>query len=355
MAKSVYILGAGASREAGAPLMYDFLDKAEDIYQEDRDSQEDFRRVFKAISDLQVVHSKSYLDLYNIETLFGAFEMANLINKLVEYSPGDIAMLRSSLIKVIVKTLESTIKFPVSKDTVKVPAPYNVFMNLLDNDTDSSVITFNYDICMDFALHRLGHGVDYCLDGKSNGRYKLLKLHGSVNWARCANPSCNKIIPLDLSNFWTGTVLFPDTKSIKPIISPKLSTLKHDSCGNAGVLEVPVLVPPTWNKTEYHGDLTNVWRQAAIELSEAVNIYIIGYSLPETDAFFRYLFALGSIGEKRIKRFWVFDPDNSGEVKKRFEKLIGRGIDRRFEFFEEKFGTAIGIIRKEINETNSGH
>ena len=31
MSKTVFILGAGASREAGAPLMFDFLDTAENI------------------------------------------------------------------------------------------------------------------------------------------------------------------------------------------------------------------------------------------------------------------------------------------------------------------------------------
>lgn len=32
MSKTVFILGAGASKEAGAPLMYEFLDFAKELY-----------------------------------------------------------------------------------------------------------------------------------------------------------------------------------------------------------------------------------------------------------------------------------------------------------------------------------
>ena len=55
-----------------------------------------------------------------------------------------------------------------------------------------------------------------------------------------------------------------------------------------------MIVPPTWNKTEYHSNLSHVWHEAAVELGSARNIYVFGYSLPETDSFFRYLFALGT-------------------------------------------------------------
>ena len=39
-------------------------------------------------------------------------------------------------------------------------------------------------------------------------------------------------------------------------------------------------------------------------------------SLPASDHFFRYLYALGTVGDLRLKRVWVFDPDR--EVGWRF-------------------------------------
>ena len=110
----------------------------------------------------------------------------------------------------------------------------------------------------------------------------------------------------------------------------------------------PVLVPPTWNKTEHHSALSSVWNRAARELGEAENIFVIGYSLPLSDAFFRYLYALGAVGEATLKRFWVFNPDNSGEVGDRFVKLLGPGARERFDYYEKTFEQAIPIIGEEF-------
>ena len=81
--KVVIILGAGASRDAGAPLMSNFLDVAErllwsgDLTPEDEKS---FEAVFQGLVPLQAVYAKSYLELGNIEAVFAAFEMAELLD-----------------------------------------------------------------------------------------------------------------------------------------------------------------------------------------------------------------------------------------------------------------------------------
>ena len=98
----------------------------------------------------------------------------------------------------------------------------------------------------------------------------------------------------------------------------------------------PVIVPPTWNKTQYHSLLSSVWRQAARELAEAERIFVCGYSLPEMDIFFRYLFALGSVGPARIREFLIVDPDP--KVGNRFKSILGPETRRAFQFKEGKFG-----------------
>ena len=84
--KTVFILGAGASRQAGGPLMSDFIDKAEELLLNQRAGGEEgekaLRTVLAAINELQSVHSKSYLELDNIETLFSSVEMAQIIGRL---------------------------------------------------------------------------------------------------------------------------------------------------------------------------------------------------------------------------------------------------------------------------------
>jgi hypothetical protein len=86
----------------------------------------------------------------------------------------------------------------------------------------------------------------------------------------------------------------------------------------------------------YAPTLVGVWQQAARQLSDAENIIVSGYSVPETDAFFKYLFALGAVGNSLIRRFWVFDPDE--RVEERFRKLLGVAPNSKFQRWPEGFG-----------------
>lgn len=164
-----------------------------------------------------------------------------------------------------------------------------------------------------------------------------LKLHGSVNWGKCKK--CEKIIPC--REFDTTIYTRGKDYSIIPIIS-KLKTLKCE-CGEP-LEEDPFIVPPTWNKTAHHEQIEEVWKRAASELRDAENIFVLGYSFPETDMFFRYLFALGVDMKTILRGFYVYNP-HSG-VKESFETLLGSGIEQKFLYQGLKFEDA---IQKEIS------
>ncbi len=360
--RTVFILGAGASRAAGGPLMSDFLDYSEKLIRLKTDgvvqAKEAFDDVFIALAELQAVHAKSYLDLDNIEVLFGAIEMAQMICKLGARDQEQIINLRESIITLIYKTLEYSIGFPIKGEPYHIypPVPYDSFVRMLGNikinrlkkysdSHEFSFLTFNYDLTLDFALNHDSMYYSYCLsDGNETGKIPYLKLHGSINWGICQ--VCNNIVPFYIHEFRPPPNLF-DFKSFYYTLG---SNLRHKNCCGKPLKGPPVLVPPTWNKTGYHGQLGNVWKRAAEELSKAENIFVIGYSLPETDSFFRYLFALGSESSARIKRFWVFDPDTNGNVEKRFKDLIGRGLENRFQYHCVGFGKAIPIIQTALEQ-----
>lgn len=357
--KTVFILGAGASRAAGGPLMADFLDRSEELMRLKKDgvvqAEEAFNDVFDALAELQAVHAKSHLDLDNIEVIFGAIEMAQMICKLGERNNEQIVRLRNSIITLIYKTLEYSIKFPIKDQHIYPPSPYDTFTRMLSSVKDQrqkisadihdySFLTFNYDLTLDYALHHESMHFDYCLsDVTQRGNYPLLKLHGSINWGLCEK--CEKIVPFYIHEARPNPINLIDIDAYYYDLGSKIH-LK--SCCETPLKGPPVLVPPTWNKTGYHGQLGNVWKRAAEELSKAENIFVIGYSLPETDSFFRYLFALGSESSTRIKRFWVFDPDLKGGVEKRFRELIGRGLENRFQYHAVKFIDAIPIITEAL-------
>lgn len=203
--KSIFLFGAGASKEAGAPLMSDFLDKADDLIRLKTpgviEAKNDFDNVFNAISELQAVHSKSYLDLNNIEVVFGAIEMAVLLKRLGTRDVDSIPKLRQSLITLIYKTLEYSIPFPIVSGQIQPPSPYQSFVGMLkdvlsiqpgQDPHQFSFLTFNYDVCLDYALFFANIGFDYCLANANPSMSPLLKLHGSINWGLSDD---NEIVP----------------------------------------------------------------------------------------------------------------------------------------------------------------
>lgn len=101
--------------------------------------------------------------------------------------------------------------------------------------------------------------------------------------------------------------------------------------------------PPT-NATRVSQGLAVFWRAAG-------NTGLTGYSLPESDAFFRYLFALGTIGESPLRRVWVFNPDDSPELQGGFRALFGPGAEQRFEFLPKNFDQAIFHPHEEFQNT----
>ena len=175
--------------------MQEFLDVADDLRHSEKTGEmaKDFDLVFKAIYALRPAYANANVDLSNnIESVFAAFEMAKLINQLGNLSPSEVSRLPHAMRRVIELTLEKTIKLPVRDSRVRPPVPYDAFSLLLKDIrgqnsgvNSASVITFNYDLCLDYGLHFNNMGTNYCLDADKHSGLKLLKLHGSLNWAKC--------------------------------------------------------------------------------------------------------------------------------------------------------------------------
>jgi len=75
--------------------------------------------------------------------------------------------------------------------------------------------------------------------------------------------------------------------------------------------------------------LAPVWAQALHALVEAGQIFVIGYSMPETDAFFKYMLASALAKNRAIDRVVVVNPDP--DVIEHYAQLFQRPFrDRRF-------------------------
>lgn len=355
MSRVVFIFGAGASVTAGGPLLWDFLDVAESLGRTlDPAARQPFDLVFKAYAALQPLHAKANLPYDNIEALFAAFEMAALCDKFPGLDEAERMRLIPSLKAVIAKTLDRTITFWLSAGgQLQPPEPYATLASQLrqvfeDRPVTFSMMTFNYDLALDYALEYQGWRPSYYLGEAQENGVPLLKLHGSLNWVQ-ARPS-GPVIACPLQRFFTGRQWIPHPEGLRQGIQLRfldwLPSFRPDGPEGqpCGPDVEPYIVPPTWDKTRYHKEISRVWRAASKHLAEAEHIAVVGYSLPETDMFFRYLYGIGTLGDTRLKSFMVLDPDRSGDVERRFRSMLGRAAEARFRMVRAEFQPALGML-----------
>ena len=223
----MFILGAGFSASAGAPVINEFLDVSREIFDDpdsslDRTERDLFLQVFQFKKRVAQSREKFVIDLDNIEQLFGLIEMSHRLERKKD--------VRDAMVYVIAKTLELAIAKNQRKQGLRIslapgyegnppwaegihrenanvlcPDIYTHFALLLSGRYDAPnksrsnvVITFNYDLVLDNALRRVGvephYGLPDCdldeLAPQQQGGVSVLKLHGSTNWAIC--PKCRK-------------------------------------------------------------------------------------------------------------------------------------------------------------------
>ncbi len=325
--KNVFILGAGFSANAGAPVMWNFIEQAKQLRDDQRlglppEDYKTFGRVFERLGELRVAQAKMAIDIENIEHLFSLLDMD------IEFGGASTGTLRRDLILLILRTLEKTIRtenlqtgawtLPMrtsngAKYQKNLQANYVELFSALasrrwirgplgipENGTcQDIIITMNYDCLVDDCLVRLGVQPAYGLEGPelpaefTRHPYKIsmLKLHGSANWFGCSSAQCKGRIWID-----AGT----PTKRLEYFYGQSCSLCHHEV--------EPVIVPPTWAKGGQSEVLRPVWAKALRALQEAGRIFVIGYSMPSTDEFFKYMLALALATNEQLDKVFVVNP-----------------------------------------------
>ncbi|PJZ24576.1 hypothetical protein CH352_13435 [Leptospira hartskeerlii] len=340
MSKIVFVLGAGASAESGAPLMSDFMYKAEKIYNNldfnlDRNIYE---LVTKGQGILQNAIAKSAIDIYNIEHLFTAFEMASLFGRLGDLTQKEVSNLPHAMKRFIVDTIECSIAFPTVNGYLGPTDSYQkmaTYLQKLKNESyitnwsDISIITFNYDLCIEIALTSLGIPFSYHITDSSKDKVSLFKLHGSFNWEYSVESGLKEKV--SVTEIMRNLQPYNDSK--KPL---RLHTIIGD----------PYIVPPSWNKLYYHEKLERIWSEACKAFVDARNIIVLGYSFPPSDLLFQYLYAIGSMGVSVIKNFYYFDPSVQ-DLPKKLEPILGSSVLQRAKPMNLHFGRVFDTLETE--------
>ena len=166
----------------------------------------------------------------------------------------------------------------------------------------NTFISFNYDTLVEESLS--GLGIDFTYGFKPNSvdldpslsslrqregaSIKVLKLHGSNNWAR---EDAEKKLRL-----------FGSYDAVRS---------KNWS---------PELVPPTWRKV-FGNELNDVWSEALTAIESATRVIMLGFSMPETDLHFKYLLAAGLQNNVSLRQIVAVNPDTVA-IEKRLSTML---------------------------------
>ena len=361
MADIVFILGAGASAHTGAPLMRGFFSEAERLVRIRALRADDLSPVentLDLIRGLQLLHSRSAIDLDNIEEVYTMIETAGLFGASpLESGSIDADEASTQLRWLIARVLELLVSFKKehgSQLRIKPNSDYDFFARMVKSLIESerhrksvAILTFNYDIALDRALWGQDVSFDYGLSKDINGPFvPFLKLHGSVGFCSCEECGVGYVdvrqaIPRN-HPLAEGRIALEATQSWgRGHLTSSGSTCK-------GNVKEPFIVPPTWNKYREFGRIQPVWERALEEMKSAREIYVLGYSMPSTDSWFRNFYALSGVGAELIRNFWVFDLYPSSALVQRYKGMLGAGALRGFACYEADFGYASKLLSEHL-------
>ena len=112
--------------------------------------------------------------------------------------------------------------------------------------------------------------------------FRLLKLHGSVNWHYSGR-----------EDFHGETIFFSDVPEFGPPDDEAAHNAKSQRLRDMAADKETLIIPPVAEKTTYFNNETvrGLWKDAAAALQGAPALYVIGYSLPISDLGMRFFIA----------------------------------------------------------------
>ncbi len=350
MTDNVIILGAGASVDAGIPLLANFVEKMWEFaitgkhnrQSLSNDDKKIFAEAVKVRNELDGYHGRAAFDDRNIEDILSILSF-NLI--------GGKKSDREKLewfIKAITRTIELTCKVTHNgrldeiQDDDECYIYRSFWRNLFSHFKDSAlsfptIISFNYDLVLERSLFRSLIGTEYNLQGNPfpfNGiklkyyygliselvymakyvafrrmKYGGLKLEEGMILEK-TNPSDHeRLLDIEIIKLH-GSLNFPQNKN------HEFDPIK--------VSEKPYIMPPIINKWVGKNEET-MWSIGLKRLREAKNIIIVGYSLPQTDIYLQYFLRAGVGPNVNLNKIIVYNPT-----------LFASGKDN--ELMRERFG-----------------
>ncbi len=311
--KVVFVLGAGFSKRAGMPLQSKILRL---IIETGLIGSPMLKEVLASVFSTD--------DSTSLEDVFTLFDTSiEARNNCLHFTWKDLDSARDLLVRAIISLFCDSQKSIDGRDwRFYEGIAYSLIRDRVVGGIGEdllAIVSLNWDSVLEDVIYALlaRHDltktvdIDYCcytkaldddsdhinsLVQKSLGRHniKVMKLHGSVSWLLCSN--CRRLYTTLGSRSGVLDLMFP--RHCEECSKLVRKMWKGDA-KKLPVLE-PFLVTPTYVKAFPNPHIQMVWHNAQINLAEADEVVIIGYSMPDSDFHVRNLFRRSIRDDSRI-------------------------------------------------------
>ncbi len=232
----------------------------------------------------------------------------------------------------------------IYKRDVHIHDLYETFLALIE---PSVIITTNWDTVLETSPKKISienGGISYEgvqpydeIESKTHRKYRILKLHGSLNWGFCRK--CGIIYYFDekIHDSSKGVECKKCSGKLdRIIVPPKLSKLIKPEQNNSEPNDEsnPLKLP--------YFQLSSIWSKASEYLKMCEKLYFIGYSFPETDVQMKTFISNALRENSNLNKVIIVSSQKHGDSRVEFENrylsILSRFISQsRIEFHYDGF------------------
>jgi hypothetical protein len=295
MRNIVYLLGAGFSAPLGLPTISNFYWKAKDLYESEPAKFAHFSKSFELMDSFGSLKTFMKADLENIEEILSILEMAEALSSKPSSQP-----------------FSKFISDVIVACTPNIPAP-----EVRDQDLEPSISHFfgRSPLISSYCMF-VGQLFGLCPPRRVNEKWTLDRGEPSAHYS-IVNLNYDRVLESACEYIEQHYPHKPPLRFCDPVSTIKASATDVMLAKLHGSVTTEI-VPPTWNK-KIHQSILPAWQAAFASVAKANELRFIGYSLPETDSYFRY-FLKAAIS--RSFNLQCVDVLCSGNVQRRYQELF---------------------------------
>lgn len=367
MADNVLLLGAGASFDAGIPLLGSFMDRIFELASLKRSPTRSLTseelEILNAVIDIrdgmERYQPRVAINQFNLEQVLSILSFEALVG--AENGVEKLEAFKKAISLTIELTCTVTHHGKLNSVHEDGPAVYRDFWRSLFSlredriDEFPTILTFNYDLVLERSLMQQAIGpyandrtpriktkgfhIDYCSPQYSNTSY-------IVKHSRFPRMRRDSIEEVSGNYLQLAEVSDPDEEGLTRIPLLKLhGSLNFSPNGPdeawspVKVCDSPQIIPPVFNKADSTFG-TPIWKAGLEALRTCKNLIVCGYSLPTSDSYMQY-FLKAALGPNRnLNQIFVFDPilfddppSNEGtELTERYSQCFAPQMHGKIQF-----------------------